>query len=179
MATKFCSDWISGSQPLAGTNKCEILTVLVAVWPWPQLYADQIFNLQNTPYLTLEGMLWSVYFMFEKSGCPVMRLHCTLFITCNLIPDQCQNLGKIFTGPTYKLLLSFMFISNLEMFTGQNKTTYSKYCLIQWISKFPRSFEIHWVRQNLVNFTGLVGMVNTTVDKTEPIFPGLWHGKLS
>ena len=25
------------------------------------------------------------------------------------------------------------------------------FCLTQWISKLPRSFEIHWVRQNLVN----------------------------
>ena len=29
----------------------------------------------------------------------------------------------------------------------QNKTTFTKYCLTQWISKLPGSFEIHWVRQ--------------------------------
>ena len=60
-----------------------------------------------------------------------------------------------------------------------NKTTFTKYCLTQWISKLHRSFEIHWVRQYLMNFTGLVGTVNTTVYKTEPILTGLGHGKLS
>ena len=52
-------------------------------------------------------------------------------------------------------------------------------CLTQWISKLHRSFEIHWVRQYLVNFMGLAGIVNATVYKTEPIFTGLRHGKLS
>ena len=27
----------------------------------------------------------------------------------------------------------------------------TKYCLTQWISKLPGSFEIHWVRQYMVN----------------------------
>ena len=35
------------------------------------------------------------------------------------------------------------------------------------------------VRQYLVNFLGLAGTGNTTVDKTELIFSGLGHGKLS
>ena len=38
------------------------------------------------------------------------------------------------------------------------------------------SFEIHWVRQYLVNFTGLVGIANVTAYKTEPLFTGLRHG---
>ena len=42
----------------------------------------------------------------------------------------------------------------------------------------PGSFEIHWVRQYLVDLMGLAGIVNTTVYKTEPIFTGLWHSKL-
>ena len=41
------------------------------------------------------------------------------------------------------------------------------------------SFEIHWIRQYLVNFMGLVGKINTTVYKTEPILSGLRHVKLS
>ena len=40
-----------------------------------------------------------------------------------------------------------------------NKTTFTKYCLIPWISKLPRSFKIHWVRQYLVNVTGVAGMI--------------------
>ena len=51
-----------------------------------------------------------------------------------------------------------------------------KYCLTQWIM----SFEIHWAGQYLVNYMGLlVGIVNTTVYKTEPIFIGLWPGQVS
>ena len=60
-----------------------------------------------------------------------------------------------------------------------NKTTFIKYCLTQWNSKLPRSFEIHKVRQYLFDFMGLVGRVNATVYKTKPIFTGLRHGKLS
>ena len=40
-----------------------------------------------------------------------------------------------------------------------NKTTFMKYCLTQK-SQLPGSFEFHWVRQNLVNFTGLAVIVN-------------------
>ena len=55
----------------------------------------------------------------------------------------------------------------------RNKTTFAKCCLTQWISKFPVSFEIHWVRQYLVNFTGLARIVNAPVYKAEPIFLGM------
>ena len=70
-----------------------------------------------------------------------------------------------------------MVTSDVYMFFIRNKTTYAKCCLAQWISKLPRSFEIHWVRQYLVNFMGLVGMVDATVYKTEPILAGLGHDK--
>ena len=42
----------------------------------------------------------------------------------------------------------------------------------------PRRFQIHCIRQHPVNFTGLAGIVNTTVYMTEPIFTGIGHGKL-
>ena len=45
--------------------------------------------------------------------------------------------------------------------------------------KAPKSFEIYWVGQYLVNFTGLACIVNATVNKTEPIFTSIRHGKLS
>ena len=32
-----------------------------------------------------------------------------------------------------------------------NKTIYTKYCFTEWISKLLGGFEIHWVRQYLVN----------------------------
>ena len=47
------------------------------------------------------------------------------------------------------------------------KTTFIKYCLAQLISKLSGSFEIHWVRQYLVIFKWLPGIVNTTVYKLE------------
>ena len=76
---------------------------------------------------------------------------------------QCKKLGKIFTGLTYKLLLSFKVISDVYKSFIPNKTTFTKYCFTQWISKLPRSFEIHWVSQYLIIFTHLVGIVNATV----------------
>ena len=41
-----------------------------------------------------------------------------------------------------------------------------------------RNFEIHRVRQYLENFTGLAGIINANVYKTESIFTGIRHGKL-
>ena len=38
---------------------------------------------------------------------------------------------------------------------------------------------LHWVRQYPVNFIGLAGIVYAIVYKTEPIFTGILHGKLS
>ena len=70
-------------------------------------------------------------------------------------------------------------ISDIYRSFKPNKTTFTKYCLAQWVPKLPRSVEIRWVRQYMVNFTGLAGIVNTTVYKTKPIFTGLGHSKLS
>ena len=58
-------------------------------------------------------------------------------------------------------------------------TTFTRYCLTQWISKLRKSFEIHWVGQYLTNFTDLACIANITVYKTEPVFTGLGHGNLS
>ena len=48
-----------------------------------------------------------------------------------------------------------------------------KHCLTPWSSKLPRSFEIQGVRQFLVNFTGLAGIVNAPIYKTQAIFTSL------
>ena len=58
------------------------------------------------------------------------------------------------------------------MFTGplfQIKQYFTKYCPTPWISKLLRSFEIHWVRQYLVNPKSLAGIVDVTIYKTMPI----------
>ena len=67
----------------------------------------------------------------------------------------------------HKLLLGFTVISDFHWSFLPNKATLPKYCLTQWISQLPGSFEIHWVRQYFhVNFSGLVGIVNASVYKT-------------
>ena len=50
---------------------------------------------------------------------------------------------KIFMGPRYNLPLSFTVISDVYSSFIPNKTTFTEYCLTQWISKLPRSFETH------------------------------------
>ena len=47
--------------------------------------------------------------------------------------------GKIFTVPTYKLLLN---LKTFCRFFIPNETTFTKYCFTQWIQKLPVSFEI-------------------------------------
>ena len=112
---------------------------------------------------------------------PWKRLHLPLAVhmaqTHHL--KQHKKLGKIFTGPTYKLLLSFTVISNFNRSFIPNKITFTKYPLTQCILTLHGSSEIHWVGQYLVNFTGVAGILNITVYKTEPIFTGLGHGELS
>ena len=77
---------------------------------------------------------------------------------------------------TFELYIYFKCLQ----FLYSNKTTFTNFCLPQWISwPFRRSFDIHWVRQYLVTFTGLTAIVNTTFYKTEHIFAGPGRGKLS
>ena len=65
----------------------------------------------------------------------------------------------------YKVLSSFTVISDVYRSFIPNKTTFTKYCLTQWIWKLHGSFEIHPVRQYLANFLDLVGIVNTILYK--------------
>ena len=88
------------------------------------------------------------------------------------------KIRKLFTDPMHKLYSGFTVISYVYRSFIPNKITLIN-CLTQWISKFPGSFEIHWVRQYLVNFTGVGGIINTIVYKTELIFTGVGHGELS
>ena len=64
----------------------------------------------------------------------------------------------------------FWALWSVQMFTGPlfqiKRHIFTKFCLTQWISKLPGSYDIHWVRQHLVNFMGLAGIVNATVYKT-------------
>ena len=82
-----------------------------------------------------------------------------------------KKLGNVYRSDD-RLLLSVTVIYYVFRSFIRNKTTCIKYCLARWIS-------IHCVRQYMVNFTGLAGIVNTTVYKTEPILTGLGHGKSS
>ena len=62
---------------------------------------------------------------------------------------------------TYEiLLLNFTVISDVYITFIRNKTALDEYCLTKWIPKLTESFENKWVRQYLVNFTGLAGIVN-------------------
>ena len=74
--------------------------------------------------------------------------HCAYRVTITRYGRPCLEVlksGKIFTGPTYKLHLSFTVISDVCKSFIPNKITFAKYCLAQWISKLPGSFEIHYL----------------------------------
>ena len=85
---------------------------------------------------------------------------------------------KTFTGPTYNLLWRFSVFSNVHRSFIPNKTTLTKCCLTQLISKLIGSFEIHWVKQYMIKFKGLADISNPTVYKTEQFSTGLGHDKL-
>ena len=87
----------------------------------------------------------------------------TLEFKCHLRYCSSQEVDVLLSVslPYSTILQCFMLISDVYRSFIQNKTTFTKYCLTQWISKLPRSFEIHWVRQYLANVMGLAGMLNT------------------
>ena len=65
------------------------------------------------------------------------------------INAQGKKLGKTFTGPTHELLFSSTAMSDVYRSFIPNKTTFTKDCLIQWISKLPVKFEIDWIRPSV------------------------------
>ena len=93
--------------------------------------------------------------------------------------SQYKKQAKISRGPTYTLPLSFTVISDVDKSFVPHWTTFTKYCLTQWISKPPGSFEIHRVRHHQKNFTGFAGTLNATVYKTKPIYTGFRYWKLT
>ena len=76
----------------------------------------------------------------------------------------------------HKLLLSFMVISTDPSLkkTKNKQTTFTKYCLTQYCLT-PGEL---WNPPSKAA-PDMTGIVNATVYKTEPIFTGLRHGKLS
>ena len=94
---------------------------------------------------------------------------------------MCQKVRKILTGPTYKLLATFTVISYGYRSFIPNKATFTKDRLTQWISKLkaPRELLNPLSKTVLGKLMGLLSTVNATVYKTEPIFIGLGHNKLS
>ena len=53
---------------------------------------------------------------------------------------------------------------------------FNRYCLTQWISKLPWSFEIHWVRQYFINI-GLLWIKDLqTSEMTVELKPNLYIG---
>ena len=58
---------------------------------------------------------------------------------------------------------------------------FTRYCLTQWISKQLRSFEIHWVRQYLVNvvLSGIKDLQTSEITYVGPeyIFPNYFYFK--
>ena len=67
---------------------------------------------------------------------------------------------QVTCGPLFQIKLHLLSNVLLSIFQG------------------PRQFVIQWVRQYLVNFTGLVGIVNAIVYKNEPISTGLGYGQI-
>ena len=90
---------------------------------------------------------------------------------CVCIYIQCKKMGKLLQ---FRRAFELYSLRPFHMFTGHlfQIKLHLLYCRTQWISTFDGSFEILWVRQYLVHFMGLAGIVNATVCKTEPIFEG-------
>ena len=147
------------------------------IFECPGLYLELLFIFWTQQIIPISlGKLSFISFMWHSdiSHDPklIISLSALVYIsTCSLFPKHSECLQV--RHPSY-----FWALWLIQVFMW-NKTMFTKYCLTQWLSKLPGSFENHWLRQYLVNLMGLVGMVNATVYETEPIMTVLGHGKLS
>ena len=79
--------------------------------------------------------------------------------------DTCKKVRELLPKGV-QITFGFTMFSDVYMSFMPNKTSLTKYRLSQWISKHLGNFKIHWSRQYLVHFNGLVGIVHATVYKT-------------
>ena len=79
--------------------------------------------------------------------------------------DTCKKVRELLPKGV-QITFGFTMFSDVYMSFVPNKTSLTKYRLSQWISKLLGNFIIHWSRQYLVHFNGLVGIVHATVCKT-------------
>ena len=135
---------------------------------------------QRMIHLEYDFRIYNV--LWKAVSCP-WQLCITLhgYIWNNLLNNVAvsKNRKNVYWSDVQVIFFSFTVISNVCSSFIPNETLFTKYCLTQWMSKLPGRFEINWVRQYRVNFTGLAGIINAIVYKTEPIFTGLRHDKLS
>ena len=80
-----------------------------------------------TEHLMRRSLLHTGFIQSLLSLCILVFYHWTYMSSY----QQCKKLGKIFTSPTCKLILSFMVISDVYRSFIPNKTTFTKYCLTQ------------------------------------------------
>ena len=112
---------------------------------WKKLYNDQIcFNIRNVVirislHILVYGFHWSTYL------CSFTHKRLILAVS---------KIEKIFTG-------YFWDLRSFPMFIIPNKTTFTKYCLIQWIPK------LSGIKAAPGNVYRSCGHNNTTVHKTE------------
>ena len=109
----------------------------------------------------------------------------TVYYYClcsNYMQWQCKKLGKIFTGPTYKLLLSF----NIQVVFICLQVLYSKWSCIYQVLSYSVDFQAsqeHWnpVSKALPGKFHRSGgpSIYAPINQTEPIFTDLRHGKFS
>ena len=180
----------AGNSPVDSTHKGQwrgaLTFPLICAWTNDKVNNRDTGDLiRRRAHYGVNVMFWLYhYYKFFVHGC---NLHIGLHDIKQLLEPvltynqwQYEKVAKMFTGPAYTLLLSFTVISDVyTSFITKILHLLSTVLLNAGISKLPGSFEIYWVRQDMVNFTGLVGIVNTTVYKPKPIFRCLSHGKSS
>ena len=81
---------------------------------------------------------------------------------CKVLPQflECVSMNAPVSKTRENIYRSFSVYSDVYRSFFPIKTTFIKYCLTQWISKVLASFEFHWEKQYLVNFTALADIVN-------------------
>ena len=121
---------------------------------------------------------WDVFKVGKVTASSVLLMINTFQpIHLQMIYWQCQKVWSIYR--VISEVYSTIIVKLHLLYTVLNKTTFTIYCPTQWPSKLHLSFEIHWIRSSVVNFTGRIGRINATVNRTEPVFTRLRHGKLS
>ena len=148
---------------------CEVIRRWPVIWSFIKQTVEQhsICRWLETPWRSCDVAVMTLRCMSQIDTTTVWYISINYAHAWSCDFAESKITKKIFTCPTYKLLLSWPLFPMSGGHLFQIKIHLICTVLLSGFQSCSGSFEIHWVRQCLVNVTDLAGIVNTAVYNTE------------